>query len=73
MALKRERRVIPFSSLFGVEFRDKRIDEGVINRVEEQFKGVIRWNKGRDFVINEGALSSSFHLVASSFGYNILQ
>lgn len=70
---KKGDRVIPFSSLFGVEVTDKRIDKGEINRVEEQFEGVIGWNKGRDFVINEGELSSSFHSMFSSLEYNILQ
>jgi len=70
---KKGDRVIPFSSLFRVEFTEKRIDEGEINGVKEQFEGVIGWNKGRDFVINEGELSSSFHSVSSSLEYNILQ
>ncbi len=66
-------RVVAFSSFLRVTVFDEAIDKGEVNGIEENFEGVIGWNKGRNFEIHKTQLSSNFSSSDLLVEYYILQ
>jgi hypothetical protein len=58
-------RVIPFAPFIAITVFDEAVNEGEIYRTKENLQGVIGWDDGGDFKVNETELLGCSHLKAS--------
>jgi len=59
--------IITLASIMGVFVFEGIVDKGGVNGIKEDFKGVIGWDEGGDFKVDEIKLSLFSHSVSSSF------